>query len=169
MYNPQGWNLPKTSDMRFISRQIKHYSGIAPDIEIEEYRENDRETRDEYFILNNVIKGKKKTDLRSYIREYPLRLKIFRILGKKEILFYLYDRLAEYMPRSELETTAKGRAIIANIVPVDWLSSYIVDLNNDGLYETMYDSFFIDMDEEKSLIYVLNIKLDVLKKGGHFK
>ncbi len=73
------------------------------------------------------------------------------------------------MPRSELETTAKGRAIIANIVPVDWLSSYIVDLNNDGLYETMYDSFFIDMDEEKSLIYVLNIKLDVLKKGGHFK
>ena len=69
-------------------------------------------------------------------------------------------RLTEYRPRSELEKTEKGRTIIATMVPADAVGSYMVDLNGDGIYESMFSSLAVDMNEENSLIRILELKLN---------
>lgn len=158
IYNPSGWNLPETSDLQFVSREIINHPDIPVTLEVEKYEKKDRSTRDEYFILNVFVdKGKVVPGL--FVREYPEELKVYRDAERGDILCYYYVRLAEYMPRSELAKTPEGRETIAFQVPVDAYISFVVDLDDDGKFESEYDFSLFNFDEMKGLIEVLKLKL----------
>ncbi len=157
IYNPSGWNLPETSDLQFVSREIISHPDIPVTLEVEKYESKVRSTRDEYFVLNAFVdKGKVVPDL--FVREYPEQLKVFRDAQTGDILCYYYVRLAEYMPRSELAKTPEGRETIAFQVPVDAYISYVVDLDDDGRFESEYDFSLFEFDEMKGLVEVLKFK-----------
>ncbi|HAV41365.1 MAG TPA: hypothetical protein DCW97_03015 [Acidobacteria bacterium] len=62
------------------------------------------------------------------------------------------------MPRSELAKTPEGRETIAFQVPVDAYISYVVDLDDDGRFESEYDFSLFEFDEMKGLVEVLKFK-----------
>lgn len=156
IYNPSGWNLPETSDLQFESREIITYPDVPLSLEVELYKMKARSRVDEYFILN-PFKEQRQMMPDLVVREYPLDMKVFRDAQSGDILCYYYVRLAEAIPRSELEKTPEGRESIASRrASLILHQSYLFDLDDDGKYESEFDA-------SECLVILLKLKLGVFR------
>jgi hypothetical protein len=166
IYNPQGWSLPKTSELFLESEKIIKYPEIPFDILILDYARIDRDTKDpmkRYFILNNFIKPGGEVMLDSYVRQYPKYLTIYKNVLTKEVLCCFYLCLSEISPRTAFRRNPCSGEIIGQDEPVEALELFVADLDGDGKYESLFDSLFVSDNKEESLMSILKLKLGIEK------
>jgi len=60
IYNPSGWNLPETSDLQFVSREIISHPDIPVTLEVEKYESKSPEApgMNISFLMPLSTKGK---------------------------------------------------------------------------------------------------------------
>jgi len=173
IYNLTGWNIPDISKLNKVSTEIVAYSKYLPKITVETYKyEYDAENDIiPYMIINKRILNGKKIDLRedlnTYRREWVQALKIFRLIAGKRIVLYQYDYVrgssASEVFRRHQKSMKEQKKFITGIPGGGWESVFIIDFDNDGIFESKIDAFSILLSPEKDLKfkYLLNL---ILKK-----
>jgi hypothetical protein len=163
VFNLKGWNVPDTSKMEKISNETKRLLNHLPEIEIENYQANplDKNNIHHYKILNKKV-TEKSVDLReeldTYQEEWVKKLKVFKEKDTQKILCYQYDCLrgdvASEIFIHYLRTIKADRSYHIGGMAGGWVSEYIADLDDDGIFESRFNAF----DNEAALHAIIEKK-----------
>jgi hypothetical protein len=158
--NPLGWNLPDLSYLEKESTEVKEYPGISKKMIVDTYEYKGKKDTPHYYIYNKQILKGGVVDLNNEVREWVKGLKIFNVEGEKEVICYRYDCVKESTPRQkEVEKKKDESVLIVDGVVGFWVSRYILDLEGDGIYESLFSAYEKDMTQKEVLISVLKLKL----------
>jgi hypothetical protein len=164
--SPLGWNLPDLSYLEKESTEVKEYPGISKKIIVETYEYKGKKGTTHYYIYNKQILKGGVVDLNNEVREWVEGLKIFKVEGEKEVICYQYDCVqGETLSSKEVQKkeAEKKKKILIGIeeggVAGGWTSCYILDLDGDGIFESLFDRYDKDATPEEILISVLKLKL----------
>lgn len=121
---------------------------------------------DPNYIYNKQILKGGAVDLNNEVREWVKVLKIFKVEGEKEIICYQYDCVqgetlsSKEVQKKEVEKKKKGLiGMEVEGVAGGWTSCYILDLDGDGIFESLFDRYDKDATPEEILISVLKLRL----------
>jgi hypothetical protein len=163
--NPLGWNLPDLSYLEKESTEVKEYPGISKKIIVETYEYKGKGFPPHYYIYNKQILKGGVVDLNNEVREWVEGLKIFNVEGEKEVICYQYDCVqgetlsSKEVQKKEVEKKELLSGLTVNGVAGFWVSCYILDIDGDGIYESLFSAYEKDMTKEEVLISVLKLKL----------
>lgn len=151
--NLKGWNLPDPACLPFVRNEKVTYPGVPFDITEEKLDPKP----DQLLYINNplfLVGGSFYPNI--FVKEEVLELKIYKT-PNGEILCYRYMRIFQgLLPESKPEAAK----LPASSMIIDGVQiSYIFDLDNDGINESMIDAPAKKAEELKLLISILKSKL----------
>lgn len=142
--NPKGWNLPNLANFEKTSTKLISLATPYPQIIVEHYTYDDNRKK-EYLLINKDTSNGK-VDFRekpyTYVREWPLNIDIFRSKDNRGIVCWKYDRMIDNKLSSEIleyDFHLKKRRspnFDFGLTKYNNISSFIFDLDNDGIIES---------------------------------
>jgi len=153
--NPNGWNLPDSACLALKKTEKATYPGVPIEITVE-YRLAQIEPV--YYINNPLF-----TVGGSYYPNILVREAVFNLtIYKKEdgeILCYRYMRLLDGLTP---ESQAEAAKLPPSSLIIDGGSlSFVFDLDNDGIYESLIDAPHSEAEEQRLLISIIKLKLRI--------
>jgi len=154
--NSKGWNLPVISKLILERIEEKNFPGVPFGL-IVEYRQAKAES--DYCITNALC-----TPDGACYPSIPVIERVWSLTTYKtpggETLCYRYARLL-------LGPTGKSRVKaeklhLSLILADGGLASFVCDLDNDGVLESMIDVPYSEKEEERLLISIIKFKLEVI-------
>lgn len=151
----EGWNLPNPSRLILEKVEKKRYPGMSFEI-ISEHR------RAKAGAGYNITNALCTPDGASYptisIKEKAWSLITYKT-PEGEILCYRYYRL---LVGPTKKSRAEAEKLHLSLLLADGgLASFVCDLDNDGVIESMIDVPYSDKEEERLLVSILKLKLGI--------
>jgi hypothetical protein len=153
--NPKGWNLPDPACLALVKAEKMAYPGIPFEITAE-IRQAELEQL--YYIKNPLFMVGESFRQDLFVKEEVCALTIYR-KRDGEILCYRYVRLLEGLVPGSQPEAAKSppSSMIIDGVQI----SYVFDLDNDGINESMIHAPYKQAEELRLLISIIKCKLGI--------
>lgn len=153
--NPNGWKLPDLKMFKKASFEIKNFAYVKESILVERYNLKDEK---KYFIYDK----KCETDFQVYLNVEIEReinfVEVYKTIKNKVLLYVIHsfeqDRVAQNIGTGVNIVYSGGTAYI----------NILVDLNEDSLYESLFDGLSNTLNPDEIIIEILKFRNKWVRK-----